>query len=214
MSRLKIILGTLALSLVTGFALPSAVQAHGAVSAPKMPKLSSKEEKKLRDGKLVLRTKRDDKNDGAAVITGIIEIEASAARVWSILLDFEAIPDTSKAMKKAERYHDDRGSSKRIINMRYMLKVAWVEVNYHVHHDYYKSSNYLVWTLDGNKKNDIDATRGSFSTWPGSSKGKIRFLYRTMVDTGRNIPEWVEEDLSESSLKSYIKYVKKKAEGN
>jgi hypothetical protein len=32
------------------------------------------------------------------------------------------------------------------------------------------------------------------------------------VDTGRSIPDWVEEDLTESSLKKYMKFVKTKAE--
>ena len=118
----------------------------------------------------------------------------------------------AKAMKSADRYFDDKGSTRRIINMRYMLKVAWVEIVYHVHHDYHPEENYVVWTLDPAKENGIAATIGSFSTWPGSRPGTTRFLYQTLVDTGRNIPEWVEEDLSESSLKSYIKQVKKRAE--
>ncbi|MEE2830406.1 MAG: hypothetical protein VX498_14555 [Myxococcota bacterium] len=196
-------------SLLLG--LPSA-QAHEGIAAPKMPSLSAKEKERLDEGKLVLRTVRDASNDGAAVVTGIIEIDAAPSAIWSILLDFESIPETSKAMRGATRYFDDKGSSKRIINMRYMLKVAWVEIVYHVHHDYFPSRDYLVWNLDPSKENGIDATEGSFSTWPGSSAGKTRFLYRTMVDTGRSIPDWVEEDLSESSLKSYIKYVKKQAE--
>jgi len=210
MSQLKFLL--LALAPLLLFNPPSA-EAHKASSAPKMPSISAKEEARLSDGKLVLRTERDKDAEGSAVITGIIDVQAPPEDIWKILLNFEAIPQTSKAMKEADRYFDNKGSEHRIINMRYMLKVAWVEIVYHVHHDYIPGKNYLVWKLDPNKENGIEATVGSFSTWPGSKPGTTRFLYRTMVDTGRNIPEWVEEDLSESSLKSYIKYVKKKAEG-
>ena len=55
-------------------------------------------------------------------------------------------------------------------------------------------------------------TDGSFSLWPGSAPGKVRFLYNTSVDTGRNIPNWIEEELTESSLKRFIVYVKKNSE--
>lgn len=201
--------------LVLSFLLllsPVTAEAHDASKAPLMPKISAKEEAKLSEGKLVLRTERSKDAEGSATITGIIDVQAAPQDIWKILLNFEAIPQTSKAMKEADRYFDNKGSEHRIINMRYMLKVAWVEIVYHVHHDYIPGKNYLVWNLDPRKENGIEATEGSFSTWPGSKPGTTRFLYRTMVDTGRNIPEWVEEDLSESSLKSYIKYVKKKAE--
>jgi hypothetical protein len=191
---------------------PALAPAHNAIQAPKMPKVSVREEQRLREGKLVLRTERDATDEGSAVITGIIEVNATPEQIWKILLHFESIPQSSKAMKEADRYFDDKGADHRIINMRYMLKVAWVEVVYHVHHDYFPSAGYLVWALDGAKENGIAATVGSFSTWPGSSPGTTRFLYRTMVDTGRSIPQWVEEELSESSLKSYIKHVKKAAE--
>jgi len=213
MPQLKPVLPLLALVCGTLLSLPpSPAMAHSAIRAPQMPSVTAKEEQRLKDGKLVLRTERDSSADGAGLITGIIEVNASPEAIWKILLHFESIPQSSKAMKEADRYFDDKGAAHRIINMRYMLKVAWIEIVYHVHHDYFPSKNYLVWALDSAKDNGIEATFGSFSTWPGSAPGMTRFLYRTKIDTGRSIPEWVEEDLSESSLKSYIKYVKKKAE--
>jgi hypothetical protein len=179
---------------------------------PKLPTFTEKEEARLRDGKLVLRTERDESKDGAGLITGVIEIDAEKAEIWTILLDFESIPETSSAMKDADRYNDDKGSPHRIIDVKYLVKVAWIEIIYHVHHDYFADEGYLVWSLDPTKENGIAATFGSFSLWPGSAPGKTRFLYRTLVDTGRKVPDWVEEDLSEGSLKSYIKEVKKRAE--
>ena len=188
-------------------------QAHDwARGKPSLPALTEKDLEKLADGKLVLKTERDEAKDGAGVITGIIDIEATPAEIWKILLDFESIPETSSAMKDAVRYRDDKGSPHRVIDVKYLVKVAWIEIIYHVHHDYFADQGYLVWSLDPTKENGIAATHGSFSLWPGSAPGKTRFLYNTLVDTGRNVPDWVEEDLSEGSLKSYIKAVKKRAE--
>lgn len=192
--------------------LPLSAFAHGTPGKPRLPALTDKDEERIREGKLFLTTERDEADDGAGTITGLIEIDGTPADVWKVLLKFESIPESSKAVKEADRYADDHGSPHRIINVRYMVKVAWVEVVYHIHHDYFSDQAYLVWTLDDTKENGIELTIGSFSTWPGSAPGKTRFLYRTRVSTGRSIPDWVEEDLSEGSLKSYIKYVKKQVE--
>lgn len=202
----------LLLSVAMLLLLAGPAQAHQwARGKPSMPALTEKDEARLADGKLVLKTERDESKDGAGVITGIIDIDATPAEIWTILLDFESIPETSSAMKDADRYHDDKGAPHRVINVKYLVKVAWIEIIYHVHHDYFADQGYLVWSLDPAKENGIAATNGSFSLWPGSG-GKTRFLYNTLVDTGRNVPDWVEEDLSEGSLKSYIKAVKKRAE--
>ncbi len=191
-------------------ALP-VVQAHDHTAGkPALPSLTEKEEAKLRDGKLLLWTERN--GDSAGVVTGLIEIQATKDEIWSILLDFESIPETSGAMKSATRYEDTNGAGSRVIGMEYLVKVAWIEIVYSVHHDYFADRDFLVWTLDPNRENGIESTIGSFSTWPGSAPGRTRFLYRTSVDTGRNVPAWVEEDLSEGSLKSYIKAVRARAE--
>ena len=201
------------LVLAAALLLPAAAVAHdGSTSKPKLPTLAEKEEAKLSDGKLLLWTTRDENADGAGIVTGLIEIKATPAEIWTILLDFESIPETSGAMKSADRYEDTTAGASRVVGVEYLVKVAWVEIIYSVHHDYFAAQNYLVWTLDPNKTNGIESTVGSFSTWPGSTPGTTRFLYRTSVDTGRKVPDWVEEDLSEGSLKSYIKAVKSRAE--
>ena len=192
--------------------LPTGAHAHATPGKPRLPALSDKDEQRLREGKLVLRTERDAAAEGAGTITGLIEINGTPEDVWKVLLHFESIPESSAAVKEANRYADDRGAPHRVINVQYLVKVAWVSITYHIHHDYFADQQYLVWTLDDTKDNGIALTVGSFSTWPGSAPGTTRFLYNTRVDTGRNIPDWVEEDLSEGSLKSYIKYVKKRVE--
>ena len=177
---------------------------------PTLPKLSEKEEERLRGGKLVMTRQVAD---GAGAVTGLIEIAATPEEVWKILVNFEGLPESTPSIKEVNRYTDSEvGGGHRVIDIGYMLKVAWVEIRYWVHHDYFPEKQYLVWNLDAAKPNEIAATTGSFSTWPGSAPGKTRYLYVTSVDTGRSVPDWVEEDLTESSLKKYMKFVKQKAE--
>jgi len=201
----------LALALLLGGATPAA--AHPTAGKPTLPTLSEKEEARVQQGKLVLRSKRDKNAEGAALITGVIEINATPATVWKILNDFEAIPESSKAVKEVVRYLDQStGDGSTVVSLRYLVKVVWVTIIYHVHHDIFPAEHYLHWTLDESKENDLRQTIGSFSLWPGSSPDKVRFLYITTVDTGRSIPEWVEEELTESSLKRFLLFVKKRAE--
>ena len=198
------------LALLAFLLLPGRAVAHDNAAAPQLPKLSEKDEARLAAGKLVLRTDREGE-EGSGLITGILDIQASKEKIWDILTNFEGIPETSAAMKEADLYTNAVVDGRGVVDVRYMLKVAWVEVVYHVHHDLFLDRDYLVWILDDKKENGIKSTVGSFSLWPGPG-GKVRFLYQTSLQTGRRIPEWVEDELTESSLKRYILYVRKQAE--
>ncbi len=194
--------------------LPGTAKAHDGGGQPSFPQLTEKEELRLNKGKLVLRTERGN-SDGSGLITGIIEIRAEIDEIWKLLTKFELVPVASKAVKEVSRYDDqtEGGSKAGPVGIRYMLKVAWLEIVYYIHHDLVPEQHFLHWTLDSKRENDIVKTDGSYSLWPGSSAGTVRFLYITEVNTGRNIPDWVEEELTESSLKRFLVFIKKRAEG-
>lgn len=212
MRKTLFLLVAFALLSTADFVAPRTAFAHDVVGKPAFPTLTAKETQRLDKGRLVLRTEHG-KNDGSGLITGIIEINASIEEIWKILVEFELVPIASKAVKEVTRYSDVPGADgAQETGIRYLVKVAWVKITYHIHHDIYSPEHYLQWTLDPGKDNDIVKTDGSYSLWPGSSPGKVRFLYITEVDTGRNIPDWIEEELTESSLKRFLVFVKKRAE--
>ncbi len=207
-------LSALITALVLAFGLPGAARAHDVGGQPTFPKLTDKEEARLSKGKLVLRTERG-KEDGSGLITGVIEIHADIEEVWKLLSQFELVPVANKAVREVSRYDDTTnvGTKAGSVGIRYMVKVAWLEIVYFIHHDMVPEQYFLHWTLDKKRENDIVKTDGSYSVWPGATPGTVRFLYITEVDTGRNIPDWVEEELTESSLKRFLVFVKKRAEG-
>jgi len=84
---------------------------------------------------------------------------------------------------------------------------------FHSHRTVNVSDNWLSWHLDDAKDNDIKATDGSYSLWPGSRPGTLVFVYKARIETGKRVPEWLEEELTESSLKKFLIYVKDVAEG-
>jgi hypothetical protein len=182
---------------------------------PSFPSLTEKEQGALQDGDLVLRKQSD--GDQAGQIVGIQRIEASAADVWKILLAFDRIPESNDSVKVAEDYTATMGRTPpaggRFVDVYYELSVAGTSIEYNVHHTYFAAQNYLEWVLDEERDNDIDATVGSFSTWPVPDEpGQCYFLYITRIDTGRSVPGWVETLLTKTSLKGYLKFVKREAE--
>ncbi len=195
---------------ILGTVGPSA--AAGVPARPQLPPLAEKDEKRLAEGNVVIQLSLD--GQGGGFVTGVVDVATSAQRIWDVLLAFERIPESTPSMTEVKRYNDGAGTGgARLIDVGYLLEIGWVDVRYHVHHEYHAQDGYLVWCLDPGQKNDIVETVGSFSTWPAPSAGRTRFLYQTRVITGRSIPKWIEEDLSVTSLKKYIRFVKKAAEG-
>ena len=192
---------------LTVFLLPSL--ASGA--RPDFPSLSQKQEEKLAAGKLVLVAASS--GEAGRMVTGVIQIDAEHQKIWSILLNNQNIVDSSKAIREVKTYKDVTTSGVRDLRLAFLLKVGWSEIRYHTARSYHVASQYMTWVLDKKKTNDIAWTEGSYSTWPGRKPGSTLFLYKARIDTGRAVPEWLEEDLTESSLKRYLLYVQKLAEG-
>ncbi len=179
---------------------------------PTLPELTDKQEARVLDGKLVLVPKPVQK-EGHAAVTGIIEIEAEPQEIWAVLLSNEHIIDSSKAVREVVTYHDVTDSSgARDLRLAFLMKVGWSEIRFHSHRTVRQAEGYMTWQLDSDKTNDIESSKGSYSTWPGSAAGRTRFLYEARIETGKKIPEWLEEELTESSLKKFLVYVKKIAE--
>jgi len=196
-------------------ALALAIAMPAAAVKPTFPGLSEKEQETLDEGKLVLRKNTDGEQAGR--ITGIQRIDATEEEVWEILLAFDRIPESNDSIVVAEDYTAEMGrtppSGGQFIDIHYELSVAGTSIEYNVHHTYHASQDYLGWVLDDARDNGIESTAGSFSTWPVSGRSdQCYFLYITSIDTGRNVPGWVETLLTRTSLKGYLKFVKREAE--
>jgi hypothetical protein len=178
---------------------------------PAFPPLADKEQARLDEGKLVLLSK-SGRGEGERMITGLIKVDAPAALVWKIVLSNTHIAASSKAIREVTTYHDKTAGGVRDLRLAFVLKVGWTEIRYHTARQYRAAENYLSWVLDKDKPNDIEWTEGSYSTWPGALPNTTIFLYKARIETGKAIPKWLEEHLTESSLKKYLVYIKEIAE--
>jgi hypothetical protein len=178
---------------------------------PALPTLAAKEQARLDEGKLVLLSKAG-RAEGERMVTGLIKVDAPAALIWKIVLSNAHIAASSKAVQEVTTYHDKTVGGVRDLRLAYLLKVGWTEIRYHSARKYRAAEQYLTWVLDKDKPNDIEWTQGSYSTWPAANSGSTIFLYEAQIETGKAIPKWLEEHLTESSLKKYLVYIKDVAE--
>jgi len=176
-----------------------------------MPSLNEKQQARLDDGKLVLLSESAG-GEGKKLVTGIIRIKAKADAIWPIVLSNKHIRDSSKAIREVNTYKDETTAGVRDLRLAYLLKVGWSEIRYHSARRYRASDGYMTWVLDKERENDIRWTEGSYSTWPISGSEDTLFLYKARIETGKAVPEWLEEELTQSSLRKYLVYIKKIAE--
>jgi len=176
---------------------------------PTLPTLSNKDQTRLNAGKLVLLSKS---GEGKHLVTGLIKIAAPSEAIWKIVLSNDHIQASSKSIHEVTTYKDETTGGVRDLRLAYKLKVGWTEILYHSAREYRADEEYLTWVLDKDKPNDIDWTEGSYSTWPASEAEGTIFLYEARIEAGKAIPDWLEEHLTESSLKKYLIYIKDVAE--
>ncbi len=194
--------------LVASLLLPSVAFA----GKPPKPTLTEKEASKLADGKLILT--KESEGDGAALVVGVLEIQAEEQAIWDIVLDNQHMVDSSGATKQVTTYHDQLGADGlRDLRLAFLMKVGFSEIRFHSHRTVNTDDGWMSWQLDDEQDNDIKATTGSYSLFPGSQPGSTLFVYRARIETGKKVPAWLEEELTESSLKKFLMYVKDVAEG-
>lgn len=178
---------------------------------PTMPEITDKQAADVAAGKLVLL--KETIEEGGAVVTGLLEIETTPAEIWPLVLNNDHIIASSSAVKECVTYHDVLGpDGLRDLRLAFMMKVGWSEIRFHSWRTVNTAEGWMSWELDPAKDNDIKSTIGSYSVWPGSQPGHILFVYKARIETGKRVPEWLEEELTESSLKKFLKYIKDVAE--
>ncbi len=177
---------------------------------PTLPKLTEKQQSKLTDGKLVLM--QVSEGEGKTMVTGLLEIRADSSEIWEIVLSNEHVVASSRATKEAVTYHDVTTDGVRDLRIAFMMKIGFSEIRFYSHRMHHVADEYMCWQLDRAKENDIEATVGCYSMWPASTPDKTLFLYEARIDTGKSVPEWLEEELTEKSLKKFLYYVQEVAE--
>ncbi len=197
------------LLLVMTATLPAAAQ----VTKPSMPALSESALAKITAGEVVVWATKDPDRPDVATATGVVEIEAPQQEIFEILASEYHSENASKAMRNCTVHKDERLSADhRQMTVTYQMKVGPTEIEWTVGRDLYEQLGLLVFEIDDSYDNGIEWTQGYYAFHPGSDADHVMIVYVSNLNTGRRIPTWLEEDLTQGSLKRYLKYLQTAAE--
>jgi len=135
------------------------------ISPPEQPTVSADEEAKLLDGKIVIRTDVDGEE---GKVLGLIEIDASPARVWEEILDLDARAAENKPVQDMEVYADVSKGGWRHIKARWDLRVLGQDITWYNHYRYNASTSYFWFSLDPENESDIDKADGYYHVVPST----------------------------------------------
>lgn len=180
-----------------------------AANKPNCPVLSDDQRAQIEAGKVVVYASKEDPESSVARATGIVEIQGSEAEIFSILVSEAHSEAASKAMQNCQILRDEQvAAGHRRLTVTYTMKVVTQTIQWTVVRDVYEGQGLLTFEIDPSADNDIAWTAGEYSLYPGSAAGRTLVVYVSNLDSGRRIPQWVEEELTEGSLKKYLKYLK------
>jgi hypothetical protein len=207
------------LRFVVSIALMSTVAVCSTASAapplPAAPTLTEAQKAKIVEGEVVVFATREDPDSTVATATGIVEIDASQAEIFAILASEAHSENASKAMKDCIIRADERlAPDHRRLTMTYVMKVGPTEIEWTVNRDLYEGHGLLEFEIDDSYDNAIAWTDGYYAMHPGVTAGHVMVVYVSNLDSGRRIPRWLEEDLTQGSLRRYLAYLKFAAEAH
>lgn len=175
-----------------------------ATGATVVPDLSEKDRSRLGAGKLVLQ---QDTTASEAQLVGLMLIGAPRETVLAAVLDFASQSRRTSNLKSATPYLDvTLPGGGRDIRVAYELEIVGRTVRYHLAHTVNGDGTQVHWSLDEDKPNDVEQVDGSFELVP--REGATLAVYRSRLDTGMRVPDFVAKILSESALKGYLRGVR------
>ncbi|MDP8255409.1 MAG: SRPBCC family protein [Candidatus Alcyoniella australis] len=176
---------------------------------PPLPELSNEELATLRSGEPLLRDEVYADPNGNSCGSGyaLIKVDASPDEVWKQILDYNHYADFFPNVDEAVLYRQEG----ELYFTRFTLSViAVVKVTYHCKHTLHREDGWLEWRLDDTKPNDFKKTDGRWVVWPFENGSLLS--YAVFVDSGRDVPKFIQNMASKWGLKQVVLSVKRRVE--
>ena len=168
--------------------------------------LSSDEQTVLLSGQPVFQQTR---LNNIARGTAIFDVAADRKTVWQVINSFQNYPEWIEEMSETKIYM----SEGRNIYVDFIISVYMVDIQYFIKFDYQPEKGFMTWTLDYNRKSDLDDTAGYWVVYPSSADTrKTRVEYSVDLRIGPGIPDFIETILADKGIQNASQWVKKVAE--
>ena len=106
--------------------------------------------------------------------TAIFDVAAGPKTVWHVITSFQNYPEWIEEISETEIYI----SEGRNIYVDFIISVYMVDIQYFIKHDYHPEKGSMTWTLDYNRKSDLDDSAGYWLVYPSpADTGKTRVEY-------------------------------------
>ena len=171
------------------------------------PALISPEEKEtLVSGKPVYQQTRYNDIDRG---TAIFDVAASQKTILEVITSFQDYPEWIKEISATEIYLSEEQN----ILVDFTLSVYLVDVQYYIKHDYQPNKGAMTWTLDYNRKSDLNDSAGHWLVYTSpADTAKTRVEYSVALIIGPAIPSFIETILTDKGIKNATSWVTKNAE--
>lgn len=187
---------------------------------PKAPnlKLNDKALKMLEAGKMY-KTQVSEGGKGRGVV--VVDINAPTATVWSRILDLERYDKMVNGVTHSSNYdvitHKPSRSNQYLsqhIYTRMKIGFSMVTLEYFVKHSYHPKLNILTWTLDYDKRSDLDDSVGYWYVipHPNGDGGMSRVFYSVDAAFPSWLPTVVQKFVSSKALGDATSWLKRESE--
>ena len=140
---------------------------------------------------------------------GTIEIDAAPKAVMDEILDYEAYPDWTGEIKKAEVRKRD--AQKRGKHVYYEVAMGPLKADYVLDYTYKPKDGGVSWTmLEGNNMRKID---GEYSLEPLAGGERTKVTYEMTVESPLPMPGFMRRQVERKAIDVALKGLKKRVEG-
>ena len=177
--------------------------------APPTVDLSDTDLATLASGEAVRKQVQYGGSGGRGV--AVMDIEAPPKFVWAKIGDYASYPEWIDNLNECEIY----AKNGRNVYVRFEASMMGVGAEWFIHHIYNVPAGYVTWTLDYDRKSDLDDSVGYWRvTELQSDPPRTRVEYSVDVRVASWIPGALESALAEQGLVTATSWVKKQAEAD
>ena len=175
--------------------------------APPTVELSDDELASLGRGEAIRKSVQYGSSGGRGV--AVMDVNAPPKYVWKKIGDYSSYPDWVENLEECEIYRKDG----RNVYVRMEASMMGVSAEWFIHHIYNVPEGYVTWTLDYDRKSDLDDSVGYWRVTELSSDPPLtRVEYSVELRVATWLPGSLEDALANKGLVIATSWVKKQAE--
>lgn len=177
--------------------------------APPRVELTDDELATLARGEAVRKQVQYGSGGGRGV--AVMDIDAPTKYVWSKIGDYSSYPSWVDNLEECEIYKKDGKN----VYVRFDASMMGIGAEWYIHHIYNVPAGYVTWTLDYDRKSDLDDSVGYWRvTELSADPPKTRVEYSVDVRVASWIPGALEDSLAQKGLVIATSWVKQQAEAD